>query len=82
MRAPERYLVLCAAAWVASLSSAITHPAAPGESLGTPTWVMTILVWPSMASSSTLTSVVGCPPGMPIAEGARTLPSSSQIDSV
>ena len=55
------------------LSSAIAHPAAPGESLGTPVWVMTILVWPPMSSSSTRTSVVvGCPSGMPASGGDST----------
>jgi hypothetical protein len=55
---------------VASLSSAIAHPAAPGESPGTPAWVITIFVRPPMSSSSTRTSVVmGCPSGMPISEG-------------
>ena len=46
LRDDWRYRSLCMRAWAASLSSAITHPAAPGESLGTPTWVMTIFVRP------------------------------------
>ena len=69
--------------WSASLSSAITHPVAPGESAGMPAWVITIWVRPSTSVSSTRTSVVaGCPSGMPIADGASTLPCSSDIDSV
>jgi hypothetical protein len=39
-----RYRSLWASTRAASLSSAITHPAAPAESPGTPAWVITILV--------------------------------------
>ena len=42
----------------ASLSSAMFHPIAPGESAGIPAWVMTILVRSPRSSSSTVISVV------------------------
>src|SRR5712671_701052 len=42
----------------ASLSKAMFQPEAPGESAGTPTWVITILVRPPRSSSSMTTSVV------------------------
>ena len=54
----EHYRPVCASTWTASLSSAIAQPAAPGESDGTPTWVITILVPPPADASSTITSVV------------------------
>lgn len=56
---PERlYRMPWVAMWVARLSSAIAHPATPGESAGIPAWVRTILVRPATSVSSTVTSVM------------------------
>src|ERR1700680_3094570 len=78
-----RYTRLVVATRAASLSSAVAHPAAPGESLGIPAWVSTIFVTPSSCSSSTRTSVVlGCPSPIPIAEADTALPFSSDMNSV